>query len=525
MTAIVGTGEDVTEEAGSTLTRAAQYVRMSTDHQRYSTENQAEVIAAYAARRNFLIVRSYADEGRSGLNIAGRDSLRRLIDDVRGGDADYEAVLVYDISRWGRFQDADESAYYEFICRERGIHVHYCAEQFDNDGSLPSNVMKSIKRVMAGEYSRELSSKVFAGQCRLVTLGYRQGGSAGYGLRRLLVNESNEPKGQLTRGEQKSLQTDRVILVPGPSEEVETVRRIYGLFVVERRSEREIATILNGEGRLTDLGTPWSRAIIRQIVSNEKYIGNNVYNRVSFKLKEKRIVNTFDMWVRRVGAFEALVDSALFAAAQEVLAERARRFTDEELLRMLAELLASRGSLSGMIIDEVEHMPSTAAYRHRFGSLLRAYQLIGYEPMRDYRYVETNRQLRLMHPEVVATTIAGIVAIGGAVVVDEQTDLLLANQEVTLALVIARCQATPAGSLRWRVRLDAGLRPDITIVVRLGPDNRTVRDYYLLPWLDVGAKARIGMAEDNGFDLDAYRVDDLSPLFHLLRRHPLKRAL
>ena len=141
----------VQTEAGSSLTRAAQYVRMSTDHQRYSTENQGEAIAAYAARRSFQIVRSYADEGRSGLNIAGRDSFRRLIDDVQRGVADYEAVLVYDISRWGRFQDADESAYYEFICRERGIHVHYCAEQFDNDGSLPSNVMKSIKRVMAGE--------------------------------------------------------------------------------------------------------------------------------------------------------------------------------------------------------------------------------------------------------------------------------------------------------------------------------------------------------------------------------------
>ena len=158
-------------EGKKTKTRAAQYVRMSTDHQRYSTENQAEIIEAYAARRNFEIVRTYADEGRSGLSIAGRDSLKRLIDDVQQGRADYEAILVYDISRWGRFQDADESAYYEFICRERGINIHYCAEQFDNDGSLPSTVMKNIKRAMAGEYSRELSAKVFTGQCRLIRLG------------------------------------------------------------------------------------------------------------------------------------------------------------------------------------------------------------------------------------------------------------------------------------------------------------------------------------------------------------------
>lgn len=296
--------------------RAAQYVRMSTDHQKYSTENQADAIAAYAARRNFRIVCRYADDGRSGLNIAGRDALRRLIDDVQNGSPGFEAVLVYDISRWGRFQDADESAYYEFICRERGIQVHYCAEQFENDGSLPSNVMKSIKRVMAGEYSRELSAKVFAGQCRLVTLGYRQGGPAGYGLRRLLVNERNEPKTPLARGEHKSLQTDRVILVPGPADEVETVRRIYRLFVHEQRSEREIATIFNNEDKVTDTRSRWTRAVVRQILINEKYIGNNVYNRTSAKLKRQRVANDPGMWVRRTGAFEPVIDTGLFEAAQ-----------------------------------------------------------------------------------------------------------------------------------------------------------------------------------------------------------------
>lgn len=507
------------------LVRAAQYVRMSTDLQKYSTENQAEAIAAYAARRGIEIVRTYADEGRSGLNIAGRDALRRLIDDVQSGKADYDAILVYDISRWGRFQDADESAYYEFICRERGIHVHYCAEQFDNDGSFQANVIKTVKRMMAGEYSRELSTKVFAGQCRLITMGYRQGGPAGYGLRRHLVNERNEPKTLLAAGEQKSLQTDRVILVPGPDIEIETVRRIYRWFVLEHRSEREIATALNGEGFVTDLGKSWTRSVVRQILSNEKYIGNNVYNRVSFKLKKQRVVNPPDMWIRRIGAFESIVDPGLFEAAQTILAERARRFSDSDLLTMLSDLLSAKGVLSGMIIDEVESMPSSAAYRHRFGSLLRAYQLIGYTPDRDFRYVETNRQLRLMHPEVVASTVLGIEAVGAHVSVDGTTDLLVVNHEVTIALVIARCRTTAAGSLRWRVRLDAGLRPDITVIVRLAPDNRTVRDHYLLPWIDLGAEPRFGMGEDNGIMLDAYRAEDLSPLYHLLRRHAVEYAL
>jgi DNA invertase Pin-like site-specific DNA recombinase len=160
---------------------------MSTEHQKYSTENQSEAIQRYAEQRGFALVRTYEDTGKSGLRLDGRDALKRLIDDVRSGAVDFSAILVYDVSRWGRFQDADESAYYEFICKEAGIAVHYCAEQFENDGSLSATIIKNMKRAMAGEYSRELSVKVFAGQCRLIGLGFRQGGIGGYGLRRQLI--------------------------------------------------------------------------------------------------------------------------------------------------------------------------------------------------------------------------------------------------------------------------------------------------------------------------------------------------
>jgi Resolvase, N terminal domain len=90
--------------------RAAQYVRMSTEHQKYSTENQSEAMQQYAARRDIEIVRTYADEGKSGLSLEGRSALKQLIEDVQTKKADFSTILVYDISRWGRFQDADESA-------------------------------------------------------------------------------------------------------------------------------------------------------------------------------------------------------------------------------------------------------------------------------------------------------------------------------------------------------------------------------------------------------------------------------
>ena len=51
-------------------------------------------------------------------------------------------------------------------------------------------------------------------------------------------------------------------------------------------------------------------------------------------------------------------------------------------------------------INEQDSMPSSAAFRNRFGSLIRAYQLIGYTPRTDYSFVEINRYLRGRHPVV-----------------------------------------------------------------------------------------------------------------------------
>src|SRR3954453_9508367 len=224
--------------------RAAQYVRMSTDYQRYSIQNQAAAIAAYAQQKNLTIIRTYVDEGRSGLRIKGRAGLIELIDDVESGRAEFDHILVYDVSRWGRFQDVDESAHYEFVCKQNGVKVAYCAEQFDNDGSLLSSIVKNIKRVMAAEYSRELSVKVHAGQCRIAGLGYRVGAPLTFGLRRELIGEDLTSKGQLAKGQRKSLQTDRVRLRPGSDEEADTVRRIFHLFVVDQQPDSKIARLL-----------------------------------------------------------------------------------------------------------------------------------------------------------------------------------------------------------------------------------------------------------------------------------------
>jgi len=294
-------------------------------------------------------------------------------------------ILVYDVSRWGRFQDVDESAYYEFICRRSGIAVHYCAEQFTNDGSPFATLVKGWRRAMAGEYSRDLSVKVFVGQSRLARQGYMLGGFAGYGLRRLLVDPNGVPKCTLAKGERKSIANDRVVLVPGPPDEIATVRSIFSMFVDEGKPERRIAAALNARGIMNGMGRTWRSSNIIQILSNEKYIGNNVWNRHSCKLQTPVLPNDPKLWVRADGVLPAIVDRPVFDAAQRILetrgsttiAGRPRGLSDEEMLRRLRELFDQHGHLTRAMIDGAGTLPSADGYFRRFGGLTRAFELIG----------------------------------------------------------------------------------------------------------------------------------------------------
>jgi hypothetical protein len=325
-------------------------------------------------------------------------------------------------------------------------------------------------------------------------------------------------------GEQKSIQTDRVVLVRGPDEEVKIVRWIYQTFIDDGKNESEIAKSLNAQGVVTDFGRAWNRATVHQVLTNEKYIGNNVYHRTSFKLKRKHIENPPDKWVRANGVFEGIIEPELFFKTREIILARSQKLTDEEMLAKLRGLLSQHGHISGILIDETESLPSSAAFSHRFGSLISAYQLTGYDPKIDYSFIEINRKLRKRHPEIVASVVQNIEALGAKASWDENADLLWVNNELRVSIVLCRHTATLAGSSRWLIRLDAGLKPDITIAVRMDATNEGIRDYYVLPGIDMMWE-NLRIAEANGIYLDTYRFDTLDFFFGMAERVNLEEAI
>ncbi len=259
------------------------------------------------------------------------------------------------------------------------------------------------------------------------------------------------------------------------------------------------------------------------MLTNEKYIGNNVYSRTSFKLKRKHVVNPPDKWIRIEGAFKGIIEPDLFYKAQEIILTRSRKLTDDEMLEKLRGLLNQRGRINGILIDEVEDFPSSAAYRHRFGSLVTAYRLIGYDPQIDYSFIEINRRLRKQHPEIVASVVQQITALGALVQWDEKAELLRMNHELNVSIVLSRHTTTSIGLSRWVIRLDADLKPDITVAARMDAANEGVRDYYLLPGIDMTWE-NLRIAETNGVYLDAYRYDTLDYFLGMAERVKLQEV-
>ncbi len=360
-----------------TFIRAAQYVRMSTERQDYSITHQKATIATYALERGYRIVQTYEDAGISGVTIEKRAGLRQLIEDVITGSAQFDTVLVYDVSRWGRFQNPDQSAHYEFICSEAGVRVEYCAEPFENDGSPASSLIKQLKRTMAAEYSRELSEKISLVKRGLSREGYWQGGAPGFGLRRQSVARDGRPVAVQEYGEWSARGGGRTRLVPGPIAEIETVRRMYRLFLRHDGTYSAIARRLNEEGILGENGAVWSLPRVRQVLTNEKYVGCLVTGRSHDYLGRRIHKVPRREWIRVEGALEPIVSKQLFGLVRRKVEARRLRVTDAEALADLRRIFDLKGKLSEYIIASRGKW-SMLTYVRRLGGLPEMYRLLGH---------------------------------------------------------------------------------------------------------------------------------------------------
>lgn len=502
----------ITRSQSAGKSRAAIYARMSTDPQDHSIQQQCDLLYDYAAVHRMEVVRLYFDEGKSGLRIKGRTGLQKLLADVEGGTVDFNVVLVHDVSRWGRFQDLDESAHYEFLCRRAGIQIIYCAEQFENNGSMVSSILKSLKRAMAAEYSRELSARVSAAQISFAKLGFKPGGRPGYGLRRAQVDKDGKFKRILKPGERKGHPSERVIFAPGSPMEVDTVRHIYRWYLDDRLGDSRIAKMLNLAGIPPERGANWTKRVVRNILTSEKYIGNIVFNRNSYKMRTSAKPNPPELWARSDGAFRALVAPSDFAAAQAERVRRHRRHTDDELIAMLSALYKKLGRITASIISQEPGYPGPQTYKYHFGTLKNAYELAGIPIGDEFRCIETRRGLIELRKALRERVVELSAQAGNQVHMDAQSGAFTFGNQCRVRLLVVRCRHDKCGYIRWAVPIGGPADVDYLIAARTDRSNRKIDSYYLFPTREF-APGNITIRDERLGELARYRYDRLESIF------------
>jgi len=412
------------------------YVRMSSNPQDYSIEHQILQLNQYALEQGFDIAMVYADAGKSGLRIDGRPGLQRLIADVQTGIAEFQTVLVYDVSRWGRFQDIDESAYYEFLCRQAGVQVIYCAEHFTNDHRIP-------------------------------------------------VSQSGVAKAPLKPGERKPVATDRVVLAHSGAIEVAVVRRIYELYTAYGWTDSEIARQLQCEGHPTHLGHAWDNCTVRRILTNPRYCGEIVYNRTTRRLKGKMQANPQTAWIRCTGAVAPMVDRTTFDQAQEIRRRRATGPDRERVLRKMRAVFKRHGAINAKLCN-ASALPRRTTILKMFGSYSNAYVAAGLPLPFTERGALGFHRIRAWGDSMLLQVINVAQKAGATLARTAVWNVLLLNNAITVKVSIASTRRFEDGSRRWRVPISCGAKADFVICALMEGHNERIEAFLLFQTSTIG---------------------------------------
>jgi DNA invertase Pin-like site-specific DNA recombinase len=270
----------------SDSTPVCLYLRMSSDKQDKSIDDQRAELISYCAGKGYVIVREYADEGVSGWKSRERKGFQHLI--AAAADGDFQLIICWDQSRFSRFEPV-EFNYYVHQLKQAGVGIETIKEgrlDFDSLGGwLQANVAQHGK----AEYVRSMAIDVARGQRRERAKGFWIGPRP-YGYR--LENRK---------------------LVLGSPEEVETIRRIFALRL-QGYGIRRIAALLNSEGvKALRAAGGWHCRSVGKILQNTVLLGDTVIGKLSrpkfaSKAEVKTIKNTHP----------AIIDRETFDAVQRL---------------------------------------------------------------------------------------------------------------------------------------------------------------------------------------------------------------
>lgn len=347
--------------------KVALYLRRSTNErlQADSLRVQEQVLRAYAREHGMEIVETFTDSA-SGTSTKHRAAFLRMVERITHG-APFGAVLVRDVSRFGRFFDVDEGAFFEVLFLGHGVKTVYCEEVFTSDTSPMASLIKGVRRVMASEYSRDRSRLVRYAQSRATRLGFHSGGPPPYGMQRVMVTSDGRHVQALARGEWKALSNHRTRLVAGDPEAVATIRRIFALYDEGGMGATSIVRILNDAGVRSPQGSRWYEPGVLGILQNSTYAGLGRYRPQRRGLSDPLPASQVeDLTVRDAPGHEAIIDLAQFRRVEARMNRRTGRRSSETLAAEARAGFEQHGCVEPAMLDHLPLHCSWGTYKGRF---------------------------------------------------------------------------------------------------------------------------------------------------------------
>lgn len=307
---------------------AVAYYRYSSHRQgEQSIEGQANAARAWAAGKNCIILKEYADRAVSG-RTDDRAEFQLMLKELEKIRPKY--LILWKVDRMGR--NKEEIAYNKYRCKKAGTKVVYVAEDIP---STPEGViLESILEGMAEYYSIQMAQNIRRGQRNAAEKCQFIGGNRMFGY---------------VSGPDK-----KYVLDP---ERAPIVREIFTRYA-NGESQMDIINWLNEQGIRTLRGTVFTPNSIRTLLKNEKYTGVYIFNKGEVRIE---------------GGVPAIIDHETWEKAQAMMRKNQRgpskRWENADYL-LTDKLFCGHcggpmSGISGTSRSGEKHCYYTCANRHR----------------------------------------------------------------------------------------------------------------------------------------------------------------
>lgn len=279
--------------------KVALYVRLSKEDTNESIDNQKKILLDFCLNCKFNNYCFYIDDGWTGTNF-NRPQFQQLITDIF--NYKINTVIVKDLSRLGR-DYIKVGEYIEHFFPLNNVRFISINDNIDTASDNSLNDLIPFKSIINDMYSKDLSKKIRSSIKSMQKRGLWTGGCIPFGYKNDLKNKH------------------RLAI---NLKEAKIVKLIFNLAYNDYSPSMIRDYLINNNVKTINQirknkDSKWSITVIKNILTNEVYIGNLVQNKhYRFSYKYRKIINNpKNLWIKKENIHPAIISHELFKIVQE----------------------------------------------------------------------------------------------------------------------------------------------------------------------------------------------------------------